>query len=310
MKNNKESITDKVPTNQDLEKNPWCVVALFSALNPKRIYTHFREKREQRENDERMAELKRKQNEEMEAFRRKQEIKRQQLEEEKKFKLYKDFVDGEVEKLISPIRSKTEEENKKIEARNKTCPHCWGKNVVNRIWNIVWNVHGEVHWSWKISWGVSWWLFYTHGSIYGSSYVDWSVDWKTETLPVSHCNDCTNEWKQESKKSTYSTDIIKDVSIYANYFVYDIEKYLEWKYTDILIDDEKDREEKAFNQFLDETHLWLKKVEWVSIETLAYLYAAKHSWYYYNDDTYKYKFPKEIENVLERIWFKYWFENQ
>lgn len=288
---NKEAVQPNIEqTDVDLKNNPWCALALFSALNPKNICNNIRKKREARNKQRKMAEL-----------RKQQEMKRQQLEKEEKFKLYKEFVKWELENLASKFRINIEKDNERTESRNKTCPNCWGKNVVNRIWNTTWNVHGEVHWSWY----VSWWLFY----VQGSSHVDWYVKWKTETLPVSHCNDCSNEWIQKSKKSTYDSDIIKeDISPKANLLIWKIGKYLEWEYTDILIDDEKERQEKAFNKLLDESRNYLNGLNGISIETLAYLYSAHESWYWYIDESYQYKFPKNIENVLEKIWFKYGYK--
>ena len=97
------------PTNADLKNNPWCALALLSALNPKNICNNIRTKREAK-----------KEQRELEELRRKQEIKRQQLEKEKKFKLYKDFVKWELENLASKFRINIEKDNERIESRSKT----------------------------------------------------------------------------------------------------------------------------------------------------------------------------------------------
>lgn len=226
-----DELKNDEPIHTDLENNPGCVLALFSILNLKNMYNNFLKQREAKKKQREMAEL-----------RERQRIKKQQLEEEKKFKLYKGFVDWELENLASRFRIDIEKYNSLIESRNTTCPNCWSKDVVNRIWNTTWSVHGEIHWSWHITWS----LFHIHGS----SHVDWFVDWKTETLPVSHCNNCSNEWIQQSKKSTYTSDIIKrEFAPKASVLIWEIEKYLKWEYTDILIDDEKKGKKKHLINF-------------------------------------------------------------
>lgn len=226
-------------------------------------------------------------------------IKRER--EEKKFESYKNFINQEIEDYIKPFIEEIKESNKNIEKRNKKCPNCSSWNVVDRIWNTIWSVHGEVHWSWY----VGWWLFYTHGS----SHVHWSVDWKTETLPVCHCNDCSNERIKNETKSAYLHDILESKDYIIWFFIDDIEDYLQWKYEDNLIYNEKTRKEKAYQQLLDKIKDEKEKLKNLSIETLAYLYgAARKTKSYYIDDTYRYRFPKNVIEILQKLWFKYWFE--
>ncbi len=79
-----ESVTDNVSTNPDLEKNLWCAVALFSALNPKNICNNIRAKKEEK-----------RQKREQEKQERKEKALQEAAERKERYRKYKDFVDSE-----------------------------------------------------------------------------------------------------------------------------------------------------------------------------------------------------------------------
>ena len=283
-------------------------------LNPiKRIthdvlYTLSWQKRKEKKQEklEKEEALKREQD-----FRRRQEEKRRQIEADKYFESYKNFVDWEISNYIEQFIPEIEEFNKNIEEKNTTCPNCGSKNVVNRIWNTVWRVHWWVDWNVVWKWSI-WWnlLFWVYGSSWVRWEVHWEINWETETLPISHCNDCSNEWKKENKRSTSIKEILKDKDYIIGVFIWYIEKYLEWEYDDILIDDEKARKEGAAKTFFNEIWDIYTYLKDLSIESLAYLYAAKHTNYYFLRETYEYKLPDNIVEILKFLWFQYWFEDK
>lgn len=273
-----------------------------------RIWNAISAKREEKKRQQ--EELMRQQEEErkLEELRKKQAEKRRQLEEKRRLELYKEFVDWEVKNYIKPFVDEINMKNERIREKNITCPNCGSKNVVNRIWNTVWEVHWnvdwEVHWRGSVFGGI----FGVVGSSYLNWHVYWNVDWKTETLPVSHCNNCSNEWYKEELKSTRINDVLKYNSYNPYLLVRGMDKYLMWKYDDILIDDEKEREERAYQTFLDDNEIYFKNLKGLSIETLAYLYKADDEKDYYGNGPYKYRFPLRMVEILQKLWFKYWFE--
>lgn len=222
-------------------------------------------------------------------------IKRER--EKKTFELYKSFVDWEVKKYIKPFIEEIDERNRFIEEGNKQCPKCESKNIVDRMANTKWSVHWDMYWS-----GYS--IFWT-----GSSYVNWSVDWETVTLPVCHCNNCSNEWIKKTTESTAKNDILESHSFNIYFLILSIEKYLEWKYDDNLVYNKKMRKEKAFQIFLDEIKSYKEALKNFSIETLAYLYYANKIGLYQDDNVYRYRFPQNVIEILQKLWFKYWFED-
>ena len=88
MKNNGEILSDKVQEKSNLEKNSWCVMALFSALNPKNIWNicnNIRKKREEK-----------REKREQEEQERKEKALKEAAERKKRYRKYKAFVDSEI----------------------------------------------------------------------------------------------------------------------------------------------------------------------------------------------------------------------
>jgi hypothetical protein len=88
------------------------------------------------------------------------------------------------------IQRKIADDNEKIrmqkhelaKLRNEKCPHCFSKNVNNRISRIQGSLSGSSHGSMAFGFGSS------SGSIRGT----------LDTNEVNKCNDCQHEWKVEN----------------------------------------------------------------------------------------------------------------
>jgi len=96
MKNNGEILSDKVQEKSNLEKNSWCVMALFSALNPKNICNNIRAKKEEKRQKREQEEQERKEKALKEAAERKEKALKKAAERKKRYREYKAFIDSEI----------------------------------------------------------------------------------------------------------------------------------------------------------------------------------------------------------------------
>ena len=84
MKNNEVVQPNIEQTDADLKNNPWCALALFSALNPKNICNNIRAKKEEK-----------RQKREQEEKEQKEKALQKAAERKERYRKYKDFVDSE-----------------------------------------------------------------------------------------------------------------------------------------------------------------------------------------------------------------------
>lgn len=83
---NKEAVQSNIEqTDADLKNNPWCALALFSALNPKNICNNIRAKREEK-----------RQKREQEEKEQEEKALQQAAERKERYRKYKAFVDSEI----------------------------------------------------------------------------------------------------------------------------------------------------------------------------------------------------------------------
>jgi hypothetical protein len=197
---------------------------------------------------------------------------------------------------------KYEEEKKKADESNATCPMCHSSNVVHKVVRTKGDVNGRCSSHSFSSGGL-----FNH---YASSCSDLQIDGSLDTLPVNKCNDCGHEWNIMKVERRESFDPFS--SIHLDWVFHAIQKYIELDF------DPYDKTEQ-YNSLEEKQDAFIKKeslyfywdyyrempryvLDYVVAKVLVRITDKDKAFKFrHGDDQYSYVMPDAIFEVLKKL---------